>query len=113
MSVWHTSSCDVERPTVATESYGASFMGRCIIIVLSLFGLSAIGCSMDQAAPLPLASKAAAAETTPRIAVRADNEEFLRQYAATLRFSLGRPRSATVTPDGKAVLFLRSPPRSF
>ena len=47
------------------------------------------------------------------IEVSAANEEFLRQYAETYRFSLGRPRSATVTPDGSAVLFLRSPPRSF
>jgi dipeptidyl-peptidase 4 len=47
------------------------------------------------------------------IAIRADNEEFLRQYAETYRFSLGRPRSAQVTADGSAVLFLRSQPRSF
>jgi dipeptidyl-peptidase-4 len=47
------------------------------------------------------------------VAVRVANEDFLRQYAETYRFSLGRSRSATVTPDGSAVLFLRSPPRSF
>ena len=47
------------------------------------------------------------------VTVQAANENFLRQYAETYRFSLGRPRSATVTPDGSAVLFLRSPPRSF
>jgi dipeptidyl-peptidase-4 len=50
---------------------------------------------------------------THRTEASAANEEFLRQYAETYRFSLGRPRSATVTPDGSAVLFLRSPPRSF
>jgi dipeptidyl-peptidase 4 len=48
-----------------------------------------------------------------QIAVRAEDEEFLRQYAETYRFSLGRPRSAQVTRDGAAVLFLRSGPRSF
>lgn len=38
---------------------------------------------------------------------------FFEQYAATRRFSLGRPASITLTPDGDAVLFLRSGPRSF
>ena len=47
------------------------------------------------------------------VAIRAENEGFLRQYAETYRFSLGRPRSAQMAPDGSAVLFLRSQPRSF
>jgi dipeptidyl-peptidase-4 len=38
---------------------------------------------------------------------------FLAQYAATYRFRLGRPTSMTPTPQGDAVLFLRSGPRSF
>lgn len=38
---------------------------------------------------------------------------FLEQYAATYRFRLGRPTEIKVTPDGDAVLFLRSGPRSF
>ncbi|HEV3339001.1 MAG TPA: DPP IV N-terminal domain-containing protein [Pirellulales bacterium] len=45
--------------------------------------------------------------------LRAENEDFLRQYAETYRFSLGRPRSAQMVPGGSAVLFLRSQPRSF
>jgi dipeptidyl-peptidase-4 len=59
--------------------------------------------------------RAATQPTTPRraVAVSSKNEEFLRQYAQTLRFSLGRPKNLTVTPDGSAVLFLRSGPRSF
>src|SRR5688572_8958541 len=36
---------------------------------------------------------------------------FLRDYAQTRGFMLGRPVKATPTPDGKAVLFLRSAPR--
>jgi len=40
-------------------------------------------------------------------------QEFLEQYAATYRFSLGRPKNIAVTPGGEAVLFLRSGPRSF
>ena len=38
---------------------------------------------------------------------------FLEQYAATRRFSAGRPASIKLMPDGSAVLFLRSGPRSF
>ncbi|HEY0840258.1 MAG TPA: DPP IV N-terminal domain-containing protein, partial [Vulgatibacter sp.] len=38
---------------------------------------------------------------------------FLEDWAATYRFRLGRPQSIQVTPDGSAVLFLRSGPRSF
>jgi len=47
------------------------------------------------------------------VTIHAANEAFLRQYAETYRFSLGRPRSAQVTADGATVLFLRSQPRSF
>jgi dipeptidyl-peptidase-4 len=36
---------------------------------------------------------------------------FLRSYAATRGFRLGTPRDAIPTPDGRAVLFLRSSPR--
>lgn len=38
---------------------------------------------------------------------------FLEQYAATNRFRLGKPGAIRVTPDGDAVLFLRSGARSF
>ncbi|TVQ29894.1 MAG: S9 family peptidase [Phycisphaeraceae bacterium] len=37
---------------------------------------------------------------------------FIEQWAATYRFSLGRPAGVNITPDGGAVLFLRSGPRS-
>lgn len=37
---------------------------------------------------------------------------FLRQYAETRGFLLGRPVKPKITPDGKAVLFLRSGPTS-
>jgi dipeptidyl-peptidase-4 len=39
--------------------------------------------------------------------------EFLQQYAATNRFTLGQPAAIHVTRRGEAVLFLRSGPRSF
>ncbi|MCA9290235.1 MAG: DPP IV N-terminal domain-containing protein, partial [Phycisphaerales bacterium] len=38
--------------------------------------------------------------------------EFLEQYAVTRRFRSGEPAAITVTPDGRAVLFLRSEARS-
>ena len=34
---------------------------------------------------------------------------FPRQQARTRRFSLGAPRSFTISPDGERVVFLRSP----
>src|SRR5918995_1461782 len=37
---------------------------------------------------------------------------FLRQYSETRGFTLGRPVAIRPTPDGKHVLFLRSPARS-
>jgi dipeptidyl-peptidase-4 len=37
---------------------------------------------------------------------------FLRDYAQTRGFMLGRPVRPAPTPDGKAVLFLRSEPRN-
>jgi dipeptidyl-peptidase-4 len=42
---------------------------------------------------------------------RAGADEFLRRYAETRGFSLGRPVSPRPTPDGKSVLFLRSAAR--
>lgn len=41
------------------------------------------------------------------------NEEFLRAFSETHRFSLGKPASITVTPEGDEVVFLRSGPRRF
>lgn len=39
--------------------------------------------------------------------------EFLVQFAETSGFTLGLPTAIKWVPDGSAVLFLRSPPRSF
>src|SRR5262245_6608078 len=43
---------------------------------------------------------------------QAKQDNFLRDYAQTRGFSLGRPVKATPTPDGTRVLFLRSGPRT-
>jgi dipeptidyl-peptidase-4 len=60
-----------------------------------------------------LATSVSGQDNRSRIAIDPQNEDFLRQYAETFRFSLGRPRATQVTKDGSAVLFLRSGPRSF
>lgn len=54
------------------------------------------------AATMALATAAGAAE-----------DAFLRQWAETNRFRLGRPAAIEIAPDGDAVFFLRSPARSF
>jgi dipeptidyl-peptidase-4 len=53
-----------------------------------------------------LAMTATASPHTP------PHDEFLRQYAETRRFQSGRPVGLKFTPDGKTLLFLRSPPTS-
>ncbi len=52
---------------------------------------------------------ACAACTAPHGPPPIADPAFLEQYALTHRFSLGRPRSIKLVPDGTAVLFLRSP----
>src|SRR6516162_5359924 len=68
---------------------------RTIIILLAVFGPAALiqGQSNQPAKGAPLDAR------------------FLRDYAQTRGFMLGRPVKPTPTPDGKAVLFLRSEPR--
>ena len=45
--------------------------------------------------------------------VSAADPDFLDAYAATDRFRLGTPQSIKITPQGDAILFLRSGPRDF
>jgi dipeptidyl-peptidase-4 len=54
-----------------------------------------------------------AAIATECTAQRPGDDEFLKQYAETYRFSLGQPTAIELTKDGDAVVFLRSGPRSF
>jgi dipeptidyl-peptidase-4 len=66
---------------------------------------------MSHLAALTALSFVAAA--TPPAEPPADRPDptFLRSFAETRGFLLGRPTRITPTPDGDAVLFLRSPPR--
>jgi dipeptidyl-peptidase-4 len=62
--------------------------------------------ALSIAAPLLAAPPAPAGDKEPPL-----DTSYLRTYAETRGFSLGRPAKARPTPDGKAVLFLRSPAR--
>ncbi len=64
-------------------------------------------------AAIVIAAAAAFAPVLPHPVVAGlPDEGFLQQYAATRRFRLGRPVEIELVPDGAAVLFLRSGPRS-
>lgn len=63
------------------------------------------GCSISNLNPF-------ASDSPTSIQTRSDSG-FFEQYSATRRFTLGRPGSIKIVPDGSAVLFLRSGPRSF
>jgi dipeptidyl-peptidase 4 len=69
------------------------------------------------AAALPLAAsdpaRARDRDRNPPAEPIGPDPQFIEQYAATLRFTLGTPQSFQFVPDGRAVLFLRSGPRSF
>jgi len=73
---------------------------------LFLASALAVGCTQPSAPP-----PAAAAAAVPQSIA---DESFLRDWAETFRFRLGRPAQIQVTPEGDAVLFLRaSGPRTF
>jgi dipeptidyl-peptidase-4 len=59
-----------------------------------------------------LAGAAFAATTSGEEQTPISNPKYLRDYAETRGFSLGRPTKALPTPDGQAVLFLRAQARS-
>jgi dipeptidyl-peptidase-4 len=59
-------------------------------------------------ATVPLFASAATAAASG-----APGDDFLERFAATGRFRLGRPAAMRPTPDGRAILFLRSGARDF
>nr|WP_294914375.1 DPP IV N-terminal domain-containing protein [uncultured Neokomagataea sp.] len=66
---------------------------------------------MPRLLPTLLATSAFFA-STPSFAAPPSPAACMADLANTRSFSLGRPTNATLTPDGKSVLFLRSGPRS-
>ncbi|HET9551748.1 MAG TPA: DPP IV N-terminal domain-containing protein, partial [Anaeromyxobacteraceae bacterium] len=60
---------------------------------------------------LALVGAASPAAPAPAPASPPAAEPFLRRYVETRRFTAGRPARPVLTPDGDAVLFLRSGPR--
>ena len=75
---------------------------RCLAGFLTLAPIVFVGC---QSAGGPTAR---VSQQSPSIA----DPGFLQQYAQTYRFRAGRPTAIHPTPQGDAVLFLRSGPRS-
>jgi dipeptidyl-peptidase 4 len=84
------------------------------VLFVSLLSLL-VACGPTQTAPaMPQcpATPAAPSPSPAPVSVKPPpapiDTSFLRTYAATRGFRLGTPKNATPTPDGKAVLFLRS-----
>jgi dipeptidyl-peptidase-4 len=78
----------------------------CIAALLLLAGSSSAQApAVPATAPATTAATATAGRSGP-------DPEFLEQYTATLRFTLGTPQAIKVVPGGRSVLFLRSGPRS-
>lgn len=90
-------------------------MGRHSSICALILGCIGCGAAPGPAttpAPATAAPVAQAAPVLPPIESVADSG-FIDAYAATGGFRLGQPAGIEVTPNGDAVLFLRSGPRAF
>lgn len=83
----------------------------------AVLAATAIGCGSSEgteADPTTTPPSAAAPTEEPGSApVPVADPDFLEQYAVTYRFQQGHPGSFRITPEGDAVLFLRSSARSF
>ena len=80
---------------------------RLALAAMAAMAAAAAMAAMAAAALLPPAGSARPAEPV------GPDPKFIEQYAATLRFTLGTPQAFQFVPGGRAVLFLRSGPRSF
>ena len=87
---------------------------RALFLLASLACSSVIGCAARDMAGDSAAMGAASAQVASAAAGNVQlgaglkNIEFLEQFAATKRFSLGEPASISPLPDGSGVLFLRA-----
>ncbi len=81
------------------------------LAIAALFASAACAAPPPARTPLPPTSQAALPVPTHAPTEPSLDLGLLRTLAQTRGFHLGSPASATVTPDGGAVLFLRSPAR--
>src|SRR5262249_11386973 len=95
------------RPTPRLDAGRASRHGRPMRALLALFALA---CAAAPVHPNP-SGASSQKEVQPTPLDEATDLAFLRRVAETRSFSLGRPRNARPTPDGRLVLFLRSEAR--
>ncbi len=90
-------------------------MARCILIAL-VIALAAAGflsaCASNGAESATAANGRGNGDQGVAQPGNIADPAFIAQWAETYRFSLGKPASIKVVPDGSAVLFLRSGPRS-
>lgn len=86
------------------------FNRRTIALILAGCVGSLSACATDADSPTRTsATSSNAMKASMSASIR--NPEFLRQFAETRRFSLGKPTNIRLSPDGKSVLFLRSKAR--
>ena len=81
-------------------------------LLLGVSSVLACGVTPSRVAPRPSTPAASAAVAAPAPAPPVLDRAFLRVYTETRNFTRGTPRSAALTPDGRAVVFLRSEARS-
>jgi dipeptidyl-peptidase-4 len=67
-----------------------------------------VACGSPPPAASPAANANANANAAPSAAPTTLDRDFIRAYSKSRRFARGAPRNTLFTPDGKAVLFLRS-----
>jgi dipeptidyl-peptidase-4 len=80
------------------------------VLAVLVAGLSVAACGVTPCPPASLVLPSAATASAAPAKTLAD-PAFLKTAALTHDFRLGAPQLSTPTPDGKAVLFLRSPGR--
>jgi dipeptidyl-peptidase-4 len=87
------------------------------VLGVGLIGVVSCGSPPPPAAPANAntnSSATSSANTNPNATATATpvvDRDFIRAFSKSRRFTRGAPRDATITPDGRAVLFLRSQPR--
>ncbi|MBV8199090.1 MAG: DPP IV N-terminal domain-containing protein, partial [Acidobacteria bacterium] len=100
----------VPRPLFAARTFRAAWPPLACAAALLLVG--APRTRTAEAASQGADTSAAPAAPPAQAAPAGPDPQFLEQYTATLRFTLGTPQAIQVVPGGRAVLFLRSGPRS-